>query len=181
MFSFLVFSRLNGYHHKAVPKRRGRNSLLPPRKLNFRVPKAQSWMGHPGPGLWGQERGARMRERQKRVLAYSIGRVVKNPEHAAWTLSLTLPVYLQAGRGCEHQDRRQLNAAWLQRIKRQGKCPLHPPTPSPGDRSWEILGKPDGCTLKTTGQLMPNWQEAMNERAVCPAPFSPSRCLQGRF
>ena len=52
--------------------------------------------------------------------------------------------------------------------------PPIPPFPwtYPRERSWEILGKPDSCTLKTTGQLMPNWQGALNERAVSALPHS---------
>lgn len=61
-----------------------------------------------------------------------------------------------------------LSTGWLQRIKRHVKCLGHPPLPLtyPGEKMWEILGKPDSCTLKTTGQLMTNWQEALNEWAV---------------
>lgn len=60
IFSFLKVEwvSLVGSHHKAVPKREawsGRESpLLPPVKLNFRIPRAHSWMWLPGPGLWGR-------------------------------------------------------------------------------------------------------------------------------
>lgn len=54
----------------------------------------------------------------------------------------------------------------------------HPPLPFPltypEERSWEILGKPDSCALKTAGQLMTNWQEAKNEWAVSALPHSVS-------
>lgn len=162
--------------------------LLPPIKLNLRVPWACSWMGLLGPGLWGRGGGVRVRGSQKKsILEYGISRILKSLVHTApyrqlGSVSLLLHMYLRGG--AEHQGGTQLNPGWLKRIKRHVKCPLHPSTLSPGlppgERSWEILGKPNSCTLKTTGQLMPDWQEALNDRAVSALPIQSQQVISGK-